>query len=166
MKIGGVELKGPNIEIIVFPRPEGNIVIKAQTCPNFKEFDALVQMPQPGGVRTKDGFKKDYKAQSYIESLEIYERQRFAYMCIKSLEPSNIEWEKTDITKPSSYLGWEEELMEAGLSEIEVNKITAAINLANNVDERKMQAARDAFLLGLEEAESDTSGPQTEPQST
>ena len=56
--------------------------------------------------------------------------------------------------------------MEAGLSEIEVNKITAAINLANNVDERKMQAARDAFLLGLEEAESDTSGPQTEPQST
>lgn len=166
MKIGGVELKGPNMEVIVFPRPDGNIVIKAQTVKNFKEFEALVKVPEPGGVRTKQGFQKDYKAQSYLDALALYEKQRFAYMCIKSLEPSEIEWEKTDISNPSTYLGWEDELNDAGLSEIEINKITLAITIANSVDERKMQAARDAFLLGLEEEESNTSGPQTELQST
>jgi hypothetical protein len=166
MKIGGVELKGPNIEILVLPRPDGDIVIKAQTIKNFKEFESMVNVPQPGGARTKDGFKKDYKAKSYLDAVEHYERQRYAYMVLKSLEPSEIEWEKTDLGDPSTYLGWEEELQEAGLSEIETNKITALVNDANSLNEVKLQAARDAFLLGLEVEESDTSGPQTEQENT
>lgn len=162
MKIGGVELKGPNIEILVIPRPDGDIVIKAQTVRNFKEFEALVSVPQAPGVRTKDGFKRDTKDPNFKSDTKRYEDLKFAYMVIKSIEPSEIEWQKTDISKPSTWLGWDEELQEAGLSEVETNKITVTVLAANSLDERKMQAARDSFLLGLEEEESITSGPQTE----
>lgn len=166
MKIGGVELTGPNMELLVIPRPDGDIVFKAQTVKNFKEFEALVAIPQAPGVRTKDGFKRDTKDKNFLADNKRYEDLKFAYMVIKSLEPSEIEWERTKIDQPSTWLGWAEELQDAGLSEVETNKIVVTVLVANSLDERKMQAARDAFLLGLEEEESDTSGPQTEPETT
>lgn len=166
MKIGGVELKGPNIEVLVIPRPDGDIVIKAQTIKNFKEFEALVKVPTAPGVRSRDGFKRDLKDPTYLADSQRYEDMKFAYMVIKSLEPSEIEWETTNLGKPSTWLGWAEELQEAGLSEVETNKIVVTVLAANSLDERKMQAARDSFLRGLEVEESDTFGPQTEQENT
>lgn len=166
MRIGGVDLKGPNIELIVFPRPDGDIVFKAQTVKDFKEFDALVQPPIPPGIRTKDGFKKDLNASSYRDEVKRYDDLKFAYMILKSLEPSEIEWEKTDLDKPSTWLGWAEELHEAGLSEVETNRITVLVMQANSLDEAKLQAAREAFVRGQRAEASQPSGQSTEQVST
>lgn len=165
MKIGGVVVSGPNVEVLVLPRPANNIVIKAKTVPDFKEFEQMVPYPNAPGVRTKDGFKKDTKAPAYRDEVARYEALRFAWLIIKSLEPSEIEWSTVDLDKPSTWLEWEKEFKDAGLSEVEVNKITVTVMQANSLDEAKLQAARDAFLLGQQVQASDTSGQSTEQES-
>lgn len=165
MRIGGVDLNGPNVEIMVIPRQNGDIVFKAQTVPDFSEFESMVPLPTAPGKRTKKGFEKDTNAPSYKEEVARYDDLKFAYMIIKSLEPSEIEWEATDLEKPSTWLGWKDELRKAGLSEIETNRIQNLVLEANSLDEAKMKAARDAFLLGQGVEASESSGQSTEPDS-
>ncbi|TXH41121.1 MAG: hypothetical protein E6Q97_38170 [Desulfurellales bacterium] len=165
MKIGGVVVSGPNVEILVLPRPTNNIVIKAQTVADFKEFERMVPYPTAPGVRTKDGFKKDTKAPAYRDEVSRYESLRFAWMVITSLAPSEIEWETVNLDQPQTWLKWEEEFKKAGLSEVEINKITLTVMQANSLDESKLQAAREAFLLGQQVVASDISGQDTEPES-
>jgi hypothetical protein len=166
MKIGGVELKGPNIEYLVFSRPDGDIVIKAQTVRDFRPFDAMVPYPKAPGIRTKDGFKPDLKDPGFIELLERYNEQRISYLIIQSLVPSEIEWEKVNLNDPSTWSKWVEELQEAGLSEFETNRIVVAVMQANSLDEAKLDAARQAFLLGQGQVAGDSSGQSTEQPST
>lgn len=166
MKIGGVTLDGPNIELIVFERPTGNIVFKAQTVRDFKEFEALVPPPTAPGVRTKDGFKKDTNAPTYRDEVKRYDDLKFAWMILKSLEPSEIEWEKTDPEKPGTWPGWAQELQDAGLSEVETNRIVVLVLEANSLDEAKMKAAREAFVRGQGAEASKSSGQSTEQEST
>lgn len=166
MKIGGVQIEGPNEEILVIPRPYGDLVFRAQTVRSFKEFEALVPEPKPPGVRTKDGYKPDIKDEGYLTLLERYNNQRMAYLVVKSLENSDIEWDTVSLDDPSTWLGWDKELQDAGLSEIETQRITVAAMQANCLDEQKMIAARAAFLLGQAVAASESSGQATEQEST
>ena len=87
-------------------------------------------------------------------------------MVIKSLEPSGIEWVKTNVSDPSTYTEWSDELKMAGLSDVEVNRIIMCVMQANSLDEDKLKAAREVFLLGEEEAQNASSGPSTEQPST
>jgi len=151
MKFGNTVLEGPNQELLVIPRPTGNLVVKAQTVTSYKEFEALVPVPKPGGIRTKEGFKEDREAPDFLTQVENYDNLKFAYMVLKSIEPSEIAFEKTKMQEPSTWLGWAAELQEAGLSEVETNRIVVTVLQANSLDEAKMQAARDAFLSGAEE---------------
>ena len=166
MRIGSVELKGGNKDYIVFPRPEGDVVIWAQTVRDFKEFEALVKYPIAPVIQTKEGKKSDTKDPSYRDLVKIYDDQRFAYLCIKSLEPSDIEWNEVNLDNPRTYVKWIEELLEAGLSEVECNRIIGLVLQVNSLDEAKLQAAREHFARGQGQAASESSGQSTEPQST
>lgn len=148
MKIGGVEVK-PCVEVLVLPRAEsGDIIIKAKSVSINKEFDKIVPEPIPPSIRTKDGKKPDLKDESYREQVKRREEQRFAYMILRSLEDCDIEWEKTSLDEPSTWLGWDKELQDAGLSEVETNRIIGAVMAANSLDESKLVEARAAFLQG------------------
>jgi hypothetical protein len=166
MKIGGVEIKGPNEEIVVIPRPYGDLVFRAETVRNFDEFDALVPEPKAPGIRTKDGYKPDIKDENYQQLLTHYQNQRMAYLVVKSLESSEIEWDTVNLSDPSSWLKWDKELQAAGLSEIETQRITVTVMQANCLDEQKMVAARAAFLLGQAKEASESSGRVTEQRSS
>lgn len=166
MRIGNVELKGGNKDYIVIPRPDGDVVFWAQTVRDFKEFEAMVQYPVAPTIQVKGEVKRDTKDSSFRQMLKIYEDQRFAYLCIKSLEPSDIEWSKVDLDKPSTYVLWVEELLDAGLSEVECNRIVNLVMQVNALDEAKLQAARDHFARGQQEEASASSGQSTEPQTT
>lgn len=150
MKIGGVKVS-PNVEYLVLPRPDGDLVFIARSVSVNEEFEKIVPEPTPPGVRTKDGFQRDYKDKSYHQQIEAREEKRMAFMVLKSIEGSDIEWDKVDMDKPETWVGWDKEMHEAGLSEYETNRIVNTVMAANSLDEEKIKAARASFLRGQAE---------------
>ncbi|KPK53351.1 MAG: hypothetical protein AMS22_07505 [Thiotrichales bacterium SG8_50] len=166
MRIGRSILNGPNEEILVLPRPEGNIVFRARAVTSMDEFEALVPVPKAPGVLTKEGMIPQLEDETYLQKLTNYNEQRFAYMCIKSLVPSDIEWETVTLDNPKTWKNWEKELREAGLADTEVNRVVRCVMAANALDESKLKEAREVFLRGEAEAAKESSGLQTEPANT
>ncbi|MHC4121406.1 MAG: hypothetical protein ACYSWO_28370 [Planctomycetota bacterium] len=167
MKIGGVEVKGPSEEVLVLPRPTGqDIVIRAQAVMDMTPFDSMCPEPKAKPVLVAGGFKPNEKDPNYLAAIQKHGEMRFAYIALKSLEPSKIEWERADLGNPASWLEWEKELGEAGFSRIEINRIIMCIMSANSLDDEKLEKARESFLLGLADAEEKSSGPRTEPPSS
>lgn len=148
MKIGGVEVTKCE-DLLVLPRSNADdIPIRAEAVTINDEFNEKVPLPIAPLIQKKDGNHKDFKDKNYVKAISNREDQRFDFLCIKSLAPSNIEWETVDLDKPNTWCKWREELMNAGISEQEINRIIETIMVANALNERKIQAARDAFLRG------------------
>jgi len=166
MKIGGVDVNSPCEEVLILPRLQGDVVIKARAVMSMDEFDKLCPEPAPKKVLRAGGWQENKDDPNYKSQMETYGEQRWNYIALKSLEPSEIEWEKVDLGNPRTWQNWTEELTEAGFSSVEINRITVCVMQANALDESKLEKARDAFLRGPGEAPEKSSGPQTEPQNT
>jgi len=166
MKIGGLEVNGPTEEVLVLPRLGDNIVIRCQAVLDMEPFVAMCPEPKAKALLVAGGWKKNDKDPGYLEQCEEHSTMRFAYIAIKSLEPSNIEWDTVVEDKPSTWSLWDSELRDAGLSSIEINRVIMCIMSANCLDESKLEKARESFLLGLAEAPEKSSGPDSEPPST
>ena len=166
MKIGGQEVKGPCVETLVLTRETEPLVIKAQAIPDFDEFDAICPEPKAPGKRTKNGFEPNFQDENYRVILEHHNKQRLAYLIIRSLEISNIEWDTTDINNPKTWLNYKEDFKKAGFSTVEINRIEQIVMQANALDEVKLEKAREAFLLGQRQAQEDSSGQATEQVNT
>jgi hypothetical protein len=143
MKIGGKEVTKPQEEVLILPRGDDCIVIRAQALDNMEEFEKLCPEPTPPGKLTKDGWVPDPEDKGYRSVIEVYGKKRLAYMVIATLEPSEIEWTKVDVSNPSTWLGWEQEMRDAGITQIEINRIYQLVIEANSLSEAKLQAARE-----------------------
>jgi hypothetical protein len=166
MKIGGVEVNGPCEEILVLPRMNGeDIVIRAKAVPDMDEFNTLCPEPKPRGIRTKkDGYKLDYDDPNYKKQKERYNELHTAYIVLRSLAPSEIEWATVKMDQPSTWLEWQKELKDTGFSVFEVNRIVMTVMSANALDEGKLEKAREVFLLGRAQEQEKSYGPQDEQQ--
>ncbi len=167
MKIGGVEIKGPSEEILVLPRLEDDIVIRCRAVLDMSHFHALC--PEPvAQIHLVAGGKRVQQTEDpgYLALCAEHAQKRFSFIALKSLEPSEIEWSTVNMDNPSTWANWEKELLSAGLSSIELNRIVACIMQANCLDESKLEKARETFLRGLEEPKEKSSGQDTEPQNT
>ena len=148
MKIGGVQVTSCE-ELLVLPRPNGeDIPIRAKAVAINVEFDKLVPEPTPPMLLTKSGKSPDHTDKAYLAAQAARGTQRFAYLCLKSLEPSNIEWDTVDLKKPGTWAKWSDELAKNGISETECGRIINLIMSANSLDEDKIAEARKRFLLG------------------
>lgn len=166
MKIGGVTPTRAE-EVLVLPRNTGDLVFKAHAVLSMDEFNALC--PKPGApVRiTKDGKQSDTNSASYLQELQTWANRRHAYICIKSLEPSDIEWDTVKAEKASTWENWTQDLSDGGLCAIEVQRVQQCVIDANALNEDKLKEARDAFLRGQGIKTSDaSSGPRDEQPST
>lgn len=150
MKIKGKKIDSPMIEIVVLPRPDGDIVFKAQAVLDFEEFDKLVTEPTPRMLlKPGGGMEKDTNNKNYRKELDEYNTQRVHWMFIKSLEATEgLEWETVDMNDPTTWKNYESELKASNFSAMEINHITRAIMIANALDDRKLKEARDSFLAG------------------
>jgi hypothetical protein len=169
MKIGGVDPSQlPNIEILVLPRGEENIIFRATGLASYDEFDALCPEPKaPGAFKPGGEFVANPEDPSYREMLATYGTKRMAYMAIKSLEPSEIEWDVVNIDEPKTWTLWQDELRDAGFTQVEINRIMGLVLDANCLNEERLEKARAVFLLGQEaEKQSTSTGPNSEPKST
>lgn len=147
MKIGNVEVTTCK-EVLVLPRVDADIIFTASAVTTMDTFEKLVPEPKAPGIRTKEGFRPDTKDETYQQLVQLRGDQRFAYIVIKSLEPSNIEWDKVNIEDPGTWSSWRDELKAAGISDVEINRIIACVLQANALDEDKLKEAREVFLLG------------------
>jgi len=166
MKIGGQEVSGPTEEVLVIPRLNGDVVFRAKAVLDYDEFDATCPPPKAPGMRTKDGFKPNVNSPAYRDQVKNHANLRFGYIATRSLEPSEIEWETVDFDKPNTWINWEKDLQKAGFNAVELQRITVLIMQANSLDESKLKAARDAFLLGQAMQQAQSSGQNTEQEST
>ena len=166
MKIGGKEVSGPSEEVLVLPRLDGDIVLKARAVLDMEEFNNMCPVPKAPSMLTKDGFSANTNAPAYREQVSRHSNLRFAYIALKSLEPSDIEWDTVDLDHPNTWLNWETDLRKSGFNGVEIQRITVLIMQANSLDEGKLKAARDAFLRGQVVLQEPSSGLSTEPVNT
>jgi hypothetical protein len=169
LKIGGVEVTGPNEGLLILPRPMGrDIKILVRAVPNLDEFRALVPYPKaPASLQRGKGKVENTNDPTYRQQVEQYNLKRMAYLAVIGLEPSEIEWKKVEIEKPNTWIEWEDELLAGGVTEIEVNLILNLVLEVNQLNDAKLTAARESFVLGqqLEELSELLSRP-TEPANT
>lgn len=166
MRIGGVDVNGPNEVLMVLPREDGDIVIKARAVLDMDTFEELCPEPKPPGHRTKDGVEPNIDDAGYKQQMANYNEKRLAFIVVKSLEPSEIEWETVDPENPNTLENWQEDFRNCGLATVEINRIIQVVMEANALDESKLEAARQVFLRGQRQVVEKFSGPATEPVST
>lgn len=167
MKIAGVDPKSLCNEcMLVLPRGDSQIVFRATGLRDMEEFNKVCPQPQPPGRRTREGFVPNMNDPTYQQVMTEWGKKRFGYMLVKSLEASEIEWDTVNLADPRTWLNWEEDLRNGGLTQIEVNRVAALVLEANALDEEKLTKARERFLLGRENNQPESSGPTTEQVST
>ena len=58
------------------------------------------------------------------------------------------------------------DMKNAGLSSVECHLITKLVYQANSLDEEKLKRAREVFLVGRDQGQSESSGPTTAQENT
>ena len=166
MKIAGIDPGTlPAEEVLVLPRGEEQIVFRARGLADMEEFDKLCPEPQPPVRLTQAGKEPNEEDANWRSAMLAHGRRRVAYMVVKSLEPSEIEWDTVDPDNPKTWTNYADDLRQAGFSQVEVNRITQLVWEANCLDEAKLEQARAVFRRG-QQHKSASSGPSTEPEST
>lgn len=170
MKIGGREVKGPNVVTLVLPRGDDDqIVIMAQAVLDMEAFEKMFPSPVPPTVVVaKTGEKRpDFEDGKYKKKLEEHGTLRFNYMILKSLEATpGLEWDTVDMSNHETWKNYEEDLKNAGFSAPERNRINLAVFEANSLSEDKLKEARDRFTRSQLQAHLEQSSLKEEPSST
>jgi hypothetical protein len=150
MKIAGIDPKTlPPEAILVLPRVDGNIVFRARGVSDMDEFNKLCPEPPAPSVLSADGTKTpDSTNTGYISAMAEHNKRWWAYLVVKSLSQSDIEWDTVQFEDSSTWANWETDLLANGFSRIECNRVYKTVLEANSLDEGKLQKARELFLLG------------------
>lgn len=149
MKIAGLDPKTlPNEETLVIPRGDAMVVFRARGLANMDDFEKLCPEPKPPGKLTRDGYVPDTNDDNFKKSATEYGKRRFAYLIVKSLEPSEIEWDTVDINNPGTWANWETDMKTNSFTAVECNLVMNLVMGANSLDENKLRKAREVFQLG------------------
>lgn len=167
MKIGGIDPKTlPTEEVLVIPRGDECVVFRARGIRDMDEFEKLCPAPKPTTKLTKEGWVPNVDDKEYLKRMEDYASKQVSYIVIKSIEPTEIEWETVQLTNPNTWNNWQKDLKNNGFSQAECNRVLALAYEANCLDESKLKRARDAFLHGPQPGSTVSSGPSTEQSNT
>lgn len=151
MKYKGKKIEGPNEEIVVIPRGDDieDFVFICRAVPNYDNFDKLVKEPTPR-IITRAGETKSsplLDEPEYKEKLKEYELQRLSWLIVQSLKATkDLEWDTVDFNNPKTWDNYDNELRASGFSSIEVGRIIRGVMIANSLDQRKVDEARQHFL--------------------
>lgn len=165
MKIKGKKFDGPNIEVVVIPRQNGDIVFKAQAVLDYEECDKLNPRPQPPKrLMRGGGVQENIDDPTYKKNTDTWAIRKFYYMFIKSLEATEgLEWETIKMDDPSTWENYKEEMKDSGFSPGEIGAIEGAVSDACGLNQSKIDEATKRFLAGQAQAQSEASTQNTEP---
>lgn len=156
MKLKGQKIQSANEELIVLPRGDDAIVLKAQAILSFDEFEKLCPEPEMAKKTMMSGKQVDNPHdKAYKDAVEDHNKKYLAYLVIKSLEATeDLEWEVVDLQNPDTWLSYEKELRDSGFSETEMSRILKGVLAANSLDEGKIAEAKERFLAEAAQVES------------
>lgn len=166
MKIGGVDPATLPTEVfLVLPRGEQELVFRACAVKSMDVFETLCPLPAPPGKMTRDGWVPTENDPTYTQVRAEWGQKRLGYMVMKSLEPSQIEWDTVKEDDPRTWKNWSKDLINGGLGDNECHRVLNLVLEANCLDETKLKKAREVFLLG-QESKAAFSGRQAELPNT
>lgn len=153
MKIAGKKIEANAVEVVVIPRQEGNIIIKAAPVTNFAEFDKLYPMPlpptvlRPGGIKSENVEDPTYKA-----ATATWAKAKTDWMIITSLKATeDLVWETVDYADMSTWGNYAAEL-ETTFKPAEAAAIINAVVEACGLSNKKIEDATKSFLAGQAQA--------------
>ncbi len=167
MKLNGRKPAGPNVEIVVIPRPPEvtlgengerqeksmDLVFKCQAVLDFADLEKMCPMPKPPMIRKRgqDFSEPDFANQKYREQIRKRADQKTSFLIMKSLEGTpGLEWEKVKPLEPETWSFVTEELREAGLTDHEMSRILNGVQIANGLNEDRYKEAKSRFLATQE----------------
>lgn len=148
LKIGGRTVSGANTGLIVIPRNDGDIPFKFVAILDDSEYERINVEPKPPRTYVVKEARHVEKTDDpgFVAKHEAWRKTKWDWMFLKSVAPSEIEWQTIKMEDPSTWNQWKVELQEAGFSVGEVNQIEACFFETNMVTEAKLKEARDRFL--------------------
>lgn len=169
MKIGGRVVDGPKKTMLVLPRDDGDIVFNFIAVVDDSEFDKIFPEPEPPSsfnVKLQQTIKR-YDDPAYKAKNLARMKAKNAWVFLKSIAPSNIEWDTVNLEDPATWENWQTDLKAAGFSINEVNTIFDNFAKTNMVTESMLDEARNRFLASREKGSSpEASSQATEPKSS
>lgn len=168
MRLQGKKIEGANIETIVIPRGDSEIVFKAQAVLSEETFLALCPRPKPKVSIGRGGKRlEQVEAPNYVASLNEWGERKVAWLMVKSLEATEgLEWDTVNMNDPSTWVNYRKELADSGFTEAEQVRIINGVLAANGLDEQKVEAARQRFLASQQEEQENSLFPAEEPSSS
>jgi hypothetical protein len=148
MKIGGVALNGPKQVTLVLPRDDGDLVFKFVAVVDDDEFDKIYPEPVPPvtfNVKAQEKLPQ-LEDPGYKAKMAERAKARAAWIFLKSVEPSGIEWTTVKKEDPTTWSNWEADLRKAGMNIQEMNAIWSHFAKANFVTQEMLDEARKRFL--------------------
>jgi hypothetical protein len=164
MKVNGVTAQPRAREVLVFERPAtGDIAFEFRqvNSQDLEDLEILCPRPPAPGQFTREGFVADEKDKGFQKTLKIWRNQRNAFVYIRSLEPSNIEWDSVNEDDCNTWLNFEKDIR-AVLSPFEVGQLVAALDGINSLSEARLEAARQAFFTRAQQSRDPVSIPPGE----
>ncbi len=171
MKLFGQHVKGPNVEVLVLPRQDYDIVLTTQAILDQTTFDELCPRPKPPKFM-KAGtteWTEDLTDVEWQKQIARHSQQRTAWIMIESLKatPKEIlEWERVRSDDPESWLLWQDELKEAFFTNSEIISIMNAVWAANGLNQERLDEARNRFLAGQVRQPNKVLSLEVAPQNT
>lgn len=146
MKVNGVEANKLHTVALVLPRgADAPLVFYAEALPDLTEFDKLCPLPVAAQTYTPKGITYNTTAPDYVAALKLYNERRWGYVMMRSLRPSNIEWDTVNAHDCETWTQVEPELRKA-VSYFEYGKIVDMVEEANALNATKLIEARDDFF--------------------
>lgn len=152
MKINGKQVTPRGVIDLILPRtcvddPNAEpLVLLFQGVESYADFDAICPPPQaPGLFYVGKGYVPDLEDTNYLELKKLRAVQRWRYMVIKTLEPSNIEWDTVDINNPATWCNVKTELAKA-LGENDAGRVFIKVDEANGFSKEALDEARASFF--------------------
>ena len=149
MKINGKIIEGPTPEVIVIPKGTEEFVFKALPVLNYDEFDKICPVPNPPEIMKPGGKKTlDYEDKAYDKLLTDWAMRKNDWTALQSLSVTEgLEWETVAEGDPDTWVNFRQELRII-FTEAEIMLITDLVNIANGLDQKKIDEATKRFLAG------------------
>jgi hypothetical protein len=170
VKIAGRKIEGPNVEIVVIPRGNGEShVFRAMAILDYSPLDKICMPPRPP-IAIRPGGERIVNVEdpTYKQALVEYGQKRTAWLVLQSLRlgTPDLEWETVKYDDSNTWVGYVDELRSAGFTENEIVRIVRAAAIANALDDAKLEEARKSFLAGLGARVDQSFSREAEPNNT
>jgi len=161
----GQKVDPTQVEYIVIPRKPENLVFTAQSVIDYTEFEQLCPEPDVPVMQFAGGESRENPEHpEYIKKQGIWATRRTQWMILQSLKASkDLVWEEVKYDDPETWHLYEKELQESGLNPMEINRIVLGVISACGMNQERIDAATQAFLVTREQVSNDAPSQKAAP---